>query len=167
VIKKQIKYIILILVLVSCQSESKSENKSAKEKKTLSEKTDLRQELNGYWILISQSFTKGRKLEKFPVGGSVSMIIDEFDNWYTLRRVLHENEDTISRGTLTLVEDKIVFEVTESKDEASYIKLEGKVEVHGRFMQIEGTMSYKEGRKPEYTHTMFGKSERTMEEIFD
>lgn len=153
------------LLTFSCADSAKE--KKGNKKKELSKKTDLRESMNGYWVLISQSFTRGRKLEKFPVGGSVGIIFTEDDKWYSITRKLREPEDTISYGTFHLERNKIVMEVTHSDDISSYVRLNGKIEINGRFMQLEGRMMYEGDRLAEYTHAIFGKSVRSLEEVFE
>lgn len=160
-------YIFIILVLfVSCKSKEEERVQNNQDAKK-SEKTDLRKSMNGYWIMISQSFTKGRKLEKFPVGGTVGIIFNEKDEWYSVTRKFRKPEDTITKGSFYLEGDRIVMEVLESKDVMSYKKLVGKVELNGRFLQLEGEMTYTGDKLPEYTHAILGRSARTLEEIFE
>ncbi len=159
-------FILLLFAFVSCKSDAPEEKKDA-DSTRLSKKTDLRQSMNGYWVLISQSFTKGRKLEKFPVGGTVGIIFNEKDEWFSVTRNLGVDEDTISYGTFYLERNHIVMEVISSKDPTSYIRLNGTVDIFGRFLQMEGRMMYKGDRLAEYTHAIFGKSARSLEDVFD
>ncbi|MCB0478283.1 MAG: hypothetical protein KDC84_08975 [Crocinitomicaceae bacterium] len=156
---------LICLGIFSCGSDSESVGK--KEGRKISEKTDLRKAMNGYWVLISQSFTRGHKLEKFPVGGTVGLIFNENDEWFSVSRKFHLPEDTITKGKFYLEGDHLVMEVTESKDLISYEKLDGKIQLHGRFIQIEGEMSYANKEQNDYMHAILGRSARSLEEVFE
>lgn len=138
-------------VFFGCQTEN--DQTTEKKSKDLSENTDLRKSLNGHWSLISQSFTKGRKLEKFPVAGTVDMFIDANDRWCTF-----SNEDTISYGTLKLIDDNIQIFVEFSEDEMSVQRIDGKVSATDKYFQLEGKMHYTTKSHVDYTHMIFGKS---------
>jgi len=149
---KSLFYLLFVAVLlVSCKEETKS-LQDAPKKGATTEVVDIRPALNGFWLLISQSFTKGRKLEKFPVGGSVSMILNEDNEWYTLDR-----KDTVCSGHFTLENNEISLIVDKSSDETSCSQIVGKIKLKGRFLQIEGFMSYN-NKGDDYMHALFGRS---------
>lgn len=160
-------YLLLFLVLLACGGEEVKEEPQSDEVPSIAPQSDLKESITGYWIMISQSFTRGRKLEKFPVGGTVGIIFNESGDWYSVSSRLGKPEDTVTIGSYAMDGERIVMEVKETKDPLSYKKLDGKITMNGRFMQLEGEMSFEGDKLPEYMHSILGRSARTLEEVFE
>lgn len=157
---------LFVMLLNSCSKGEEAKDRRATNHSNSVSSSKIRETLNGYWVMISQSFTKGRKLESFPVGGTVGIIFTSNDHWYSVTRSLGEKEDTVSHGTFAVKGNKIVMEVEESIDPVSHVRLNGKLSILGRFMQLEGRMIYEGDKRSEYTHVILGRSARTLEDVF-